>query len=155
MEFRQRLMLTKNAHMKPYKPDTFQKIIEQPFRVKAEAHFVLNDIAFKLAKGEELPEHESFLLRDLFIEIQIPENQDIANDMITLRDLGRINTHEMYLIADYFMTSEQIGPDSLIMREAFLAKILTPEEFLEVLTKVSIPEHTKEVIKIAYEKIVS
>ena len=141
--------------MKQYKPDTFQKIIEEPSRVKAEAHFVLNDIALKLIEEKELSENELSLLKNLFIAMQETDTRNIINGVIEYRDLGRITTHEMYLIGNYFMTSGQIGPNSSTLQEEFFNRQITPEEFLKMLQEISAPQYTKTVIGEAYKKVLS
>lgn len=139
--------------MKPFKPDSLQQRIEQPLSVEAEAHFVLNTIAKKIIEKKEVLDTEFQLIRNLFIDMQQVGTSGIISKIINLRDTERITTLEMYLIGDYFMVSEQIGPSNSELMDEFFNRDLSPEWFEKKAIDISIPGYTRTLILQCYKKM--
>ena len=135
------------------KIDTFQKALEQSFEVKPEAHFVWNDIAEKFVNKQPITEAEHELLEEAFMELQNGNNLDIVTGMISFRDKGFLTTPEMYLIANYFFTAAQIGPEGRGLKDVFFFQSMDNKSFKSHTNTISIPVHTRILIQNVYSNI--
>ncbi len=133
-----------------YKAD--QKEIEKIPTIKPEFHSVVNDIAKKIITNEELTQKE---IDDL--EMVYDSTQDLEKDLVTFLDYYRskdiITKPDFLVTSDYFLTANQVGPDSTEVRDAIIGRTASLQSFDELTSKVSIPENTRNLISVVYEKI--
>lgn len=131
----------------------FQKSLEEIPKLKPEAHFIINDAASKILNNLPLNKVEQDAIDAIFIELEALD-RDIVDYLLNFRSKGIITNDECNLIASYFITSKQIGPDSREVRDAFYEKIIQFDEFEKILKKVSIPEYSSLIILNVYKKII-
>lgn len=133
-----------------YKKD--QEGINKIPNIKAEFHFVVNDIAKKFLSNEFITEKE---MADL--EMVYTMTQDLEKEIITHLDMyrskGIINKTEFLIISNYFLVANQNGPDSNWIKDLFINNNVSPESFKADSEKISIPENTREVLVSVYFKV--
>lgn len=137
-------------NLEQYKKD--QKEIDKTPNIKAEFHFVVNDIAKKFLEHEIITDKE---IGDL--EMVYTMTQDLEKEIITHLDMyrskGIINKTEFLIISNYFLVANQNGPDSNGVKNLFINNNVSPEEFKTESEKISIPENTREILISLYNKI--
>ncbi len=133
-----------------YKKD--QSAIDTPPVIKADFHFVINDIAKKIIEETEL---EAKDLDDL--EIVYDMTQDLEKDLVICIDNYRsrdiVTRLESLVTCDHFLTAYHNGPDSNEIKYHILEGYLPQEDFVGLIEKISIPEYTKRIIIQVYQKI--
>ncbi|MCF7831409.1 MAG: hypothetical protein K9M36_00795 [Candidatus Pacebacteria bacterium] len=133
-----------------YKKD--QSTIDTPPVIKADFHFVINDIAKKIVEETEL---EAKDLDDL--EIVYDMTQDLEKDLVVCIDNYRsrdiVTRLESLVTCDHFLTAHHNGPDSNEIKYHIIEGYLPQENFIGLIEKISIPEYTKRIIIQVYQKI--
>lgn len=120
-------------------------------KVEPEAYFVLNDISKNLAVREPVTENESELLRTVYLELQESGGDQAITEMEKLLDCGILTKDQATAIVNHFFIERQLGTnESKLIESYFFAQQLTAIEFTQIIDRVSIPEHTKKLIKNAY-----
>lgn len=140
----------KQPNFEQYKRD--QKKIEKIPTIKADFHFVLNDIAKKLLEGVEISPKEVGDLEIVYILTQGLE-KELVNYLDGYRAQAIISKIEFLITTDYFLTANQNGPDSQDVKNSLMEAKVAPDEFDGYMEKVEIPKSTKSVISSTYTKI--
>jgi hypothetical protein len=139
-----------NPNFEQYKID--QAELDKVPAIKPEFHFTINDISKKILEDKDLTEKE---LGDL--EMVYDMTQDLEKELITFldqyRSKGIISREEFLIATTYFLTANQNRPDSTELKNILTNTSMPSENFEAILTKTSIPEHTKSIINNVYNKI--
>ncbi|MEI6650587.1 MAG: hypothetical protein WCL23_04100 [Candidatus Moraniibacteriota bacterium] len=125
--------------------------LEEPRKVSSEAHFLLNDVAQKIASGQELTSSDTNLLETLWSELQ-GEDREICEVFEKARSHGMITSTEALVSTCLFLISAQIGPDCSRLRDAVRFGS-TIEIFTELSGGINIPEQTRAILVSTFRKM--
>lgn len=121
--------------------------------IKPEFHFTINDAAKKVLEHEALTQKEVDDLEMVYIS-----TQDVEKELVIFLDFYRSNEvltkDEFLIVATYFLTANQNGPNSTNLKESLMNLQMPVENFHEVTEPISIPEYTREVLTGVYKKVV-
>jgi|GEM_PF-5714967 len=138
------------SNFEQYKID--QQKLEVIPTIRAEFHLVVNDAAQKLLEGESFEEKDVGSL-----EMVYESTQDIEKEFITILDMYRsqdlISSEEFLLVAAYFLTAHQNGPDSKELKNELMRPTISDYGFVILAGTYSIPEHTQTLLAQVYKKI--
>ncbi len=121
-------------------------------QVKPEAHFELNDIAAKIVADQALDEKDTAFLESIYNALQDLE-KGIVSNLDEYRGREVISKEEFLITVNYFLIAKQKGPDSAKLTLAYEEKKLDTEQFQDLAIGISMPEQTRRVLMLVYEKI--
>ncbi len=120
--------------------------------VKPEVHFLLNELSQKILQGDKLSTSQNSDLEIVWDELQYLDRN--FTDMVDLyRSNGVITKNELLIVAGFFLSSQQIGPVSNILKDQFCSIQVPIDSFNNSTFEVSIPEYTRKIIQETYRKI--
>ncbi len=116
--------------------NSFAKKIEEIPKLKSEAHFVINDAAGHVLKGQPLNDSDNNSLNSIFIELQ-DLDKDIVFYLLNVKSTGVISTDEFLVVSSCFLATKQIGPESSNIRDIFYNKLIkttfiTPKFYIKI-----------------------
>ena len=132
--------------------NSFAKKIEEIPKLKSEAHFVINDAAGHVLKGQPLNDSDNNSLNSIFIELQ-DLDKDIVFYLLNVKSAGVISMDECLTVSSCFLATKQIGPESSNLRDVFYKSSMRVEEFENLAKSILIPENSRKVIVNVYKKI--
>jgi hypothetical protein len=121
--------------------------------VRPEAYFKMNDCARNVMVGERLVDEERNMLEMLYSELQSLE-AELVSVLDEYRSLDVISPDEFLIVADYFLVSNQVGPESSMLKDFFIFSIGNSTAFAKALHSLSIPEHIRTVLQQVYLKTI-
>jgi superfamily I DNA/RNA helicase len=126
--------------------------LEKIPQIKIIFHDIINNISQKVLSGEELTEREMSEL-----DVVYDYTQSLEMDLVSLMNIHRakniISPVEFLIAIDYFLTANQNGPESGVIKNALMDGMIDEKEFTELVNQVPILEHTRAVLLKVYSKI--
>lgn len=141
-----------NSNLENYKKD--QEKIDVIPTIKTEVHYCINDGARSVIEGTVFNEQDKNILESVWDELQSLD-RDLLSLIENYRVKGTINDESALIVSSHFLVTMQIGPDSSDIKERFYRRSDTEESFRQALFRVSIPEHTREVLADTYRRIIA
>jgi len=136
----------------PYRPDSFEQRIRKIPEAKPELIFLIEDCSENILNNETLNDET---IRAIDAATQSLESLDV--DFViaiqALRATRILSSYEARLVALYILTSTQIGPDVSSLRNALYYREMDEGSFDDLVSGISIPEHTRNLIVKAYRKM--